>query len=533
MVAFVVYVMKWAFTLTLLYSLYGLLLRRETFHGVNRVVLLSVLFLAMVLPFCRVSTEHVTFMSRQVSEVEQAVGEFVSAAAVAESSDSPVSVVAPAVQLSLWPRLLVGGYMVGVVVCFAGWLLSLLSLVRVIRRGRRVQVEGLPSGVRVVVNESLPMSCSWMRWIVLSRSEAARRGHPVLEHELSHVRLGHSWDMLFCEFTARMLWFLPFAWMLRKDMRDLHEYQADRQVLRTGIEEEAYQHLLIRHAAGKRTVTAANSFDHSSVKKRLVMMCRRPSTRRAALKAVYLLPLAGLAVTAFARPTLVSDLRQVLDREASVAPLLSPVALAKSVETVRQEPEPVAPAAPVEEEAVAEAPAEEVAPQPEEMTDMVLDTLPAIHVGAKAVPAVAADKPAPAEDGPVEVRRIAAAPITPEEFFRMQYDCWIEQRDGETYVKWFYYVRKEEEPIQLDGEKCFISDMKTGDRYMCRRIEGYPDKKINIRLMHYKGSVVQFTLVFPPLEDGVKKIAIFRPGQRLVGPVKLKKIVREVPKIIR
>ena len=115
----------------------------------------------------------------------------------------------------------------------------------------------------------------------------------------------------------------------------------------------------------------------------------------------------------------------------------------------------------------------------------------------------------------------------------MQYDCWIEQRDGETYVKWFYYVRKEEEPIQLDGEKCFIRDMKTGDRYMCRRIEGYPDKKINIRLMHYKGSVVQFTLVFPPLEDGVKKIAIFRPGQRLVGPVKLKKIVREVPKIIR
>ena len=101
MVAFVVYVMKWAFTLTLLYSLYGLLLRRETFHGVNRVVLLSVLFLAMVLPFCRVSTEHVTFMSRQVAEVEQAVGEFVSAAAVAESSDSPVSVVAPAVQLSL------------------------------------------------------------------------------------------------------------------------------------------------------------------------------------------------------------------------------------------------------------------------------------------------------------------------------------------------------------------------------------------------------------------------------------------------
>jgi len=59
MVAFLIYIMKWALTLTLLYSLYGLLLRRETFHGFNRAVLLSILCLGMLLPLGRIETGHV------------------------------------------------------------------------------------------------------------------------------------------------------------------------------------------------------------------------------------------------------------------------------------------------------------------------------------------------------------------------------------------------------------------------------------------------------------------------------------------
>lgn len=523
MVAFLIYIMKWALTLTLLYSLYGLLLRRETFHGFNRAVLLSILCLGMLLPLGRIETGHATFLSQHVNDMETAIYEFATAETVTE--DGKVS--APGRVLALWPRVLVIVYVSGIVVCFVGYLFSLWSLSRMIVRGRRMQLDGLPRGVRVVLNRTLPTSCSWMRWIILNREDMARRGHPIVEHELAHVRLRHSWDMLFCELTICMLWFLPFVWMLCKDLRDLHEYQADRQVLRRGVAEEDYQCLLIRNAAGGKALTATNSFNHSSIKKRLVMMCRHPSTRKAALKAVYLLPLMGFVVTAFARPSLMEDIRHTLNKEEAAAPLLSPVALVESsVSGTPVEPE-------VWEEVIEEKP-EDV--QPEEPAEPI-DSMPAVE--PEPAPAVAEPRTesepevTPVKNGPVEVRRITTAPVTAEEFFKMDPYFWIEEVDGETHLTWLKYIKDDEEHIEIDAERCWLGDADTGDRYMCRWIEGYADKKVDIKLMHHKRSVVQFTLVFPPLEESVKRILFVHPGTNSLTVYKLKKVRREVPKIIR
>ena len=55
MAAFIIYIIKWAVALTMLYSLFGLFLKRETLHGFNRVVLLAILVASMVLPMCQVN----------------------------------------------------------------------------------------------------------------------------------------------------------------------------------------------------------------------------------------------------------------------------------------------------------------------------------------------------------------------------------------------------------------------------------------------------------------------------------------------
>ena len=188
MAAFLVYILKWALTLTLLYSLYGLLLRKETFHSFNRVVLLGILCLSFMIPLFPLETGHATVVSRQMDEVEAVVYELMSV-----GTDGGADV--PAASFAWWPRVFAWVYLLGVVVCFGNYFCSLFSLVWVIVRGRRLRVEGLPAGVRVVWNVRLPISCSWMCWVILNEAAAARRGHPVMEHELAHVRLGHSWDM--------------------------------------------------------------------------------------------------------------------------------------------------------------------------------------------------------------------------------------------------------------------------------------------------------------------------------------------------
>ena len=527
MATFLVYVTEWALTLTLLYSLYGLLLKRETFHDINRGILLLILCLSALLPLCPVETEHASTLSQQLDVIETTIYESVSATPATMSAGSTQATIS----LSLWPRVLAWVYITGAAVCMGHYLLSLASLARLITRGHRIHTKGMPRGVRVIYSAGLPVSCSWMCWIMTGSKETARRGNPILEHELAHALLGHSLDMLLCELTARLLWFLPFAWMLRKDLRDVHEFQADRRVLRSGVEEEGYQHLLIRHAAGSHAPTVFNSFAHSTIKKRLVMMYRRPSTRKAALKTIYLLPLVLIAVTAFARPTAVEEIRQTLVKEEAAAPLLSPTALKESVkpalETMEEKameesvPEPIM--AQETPDTIKETPTMSLPETPAEIQPANTSTAPP----AQATPAM--QKPAAS---PKAASRVTLAPITQEEYWQMGRDFWIEQRDGETYVTFLRRINGSEEHISLDGQDFKLRDMKSGDTYICRRIEGYDNKRVDITVRNYQNTIAAFTLVFPPLKKEVKKIQLRHPGMRSEKSFKLKETLREQHKTI-
>ena len=120
--------------------------------------------------------------------------------------------------------------------------------------------------------------------------------------------------MLLCEFTCRMLWCVPFAWMLRQDLRDVHEYQADRSVLSGGINEEEYQLLLIRKATVTGLQPVVNALNQSPIKRRFKMMYTKPSRRWVALKATYLLPLTALALVSLARPQTMKDIERQVDK---------------------------------------------------------------------------------------------------------------------------------------------------------------------------------------------------------------------------
>ena len=523
MATFLVYVAEWALTLTLLYSLYGLLLKRETFHDINRGILLLILCLSALLPLCPVETEHASTLSQQLDVIETTIYESVSATPTSIGTESTQATLS----LSLWPRVLAWVYIAGAIICMGHYLLSLASLARLITRGDRVQAKGMPRGVRVIYSAGLPVSCSWMCWIMTGSMETARRGNPILEHELAHVRLAHSLDMLLCELTARLLWFLPFGWMLRKDLRDVHEFQADRKVLRSGIEEEGYQHLLIRHAVNQQAPSVANSFAHSTIKKRLVMMCRRPSTRKAALKTIYLLPLVLIAVTAFARPTAVEEIRQTLVKEEEAAPLLSPTALTESVKPAKEEPkEPVEEAMTEQQTALSETPT-----ATEETFAVSLPKAPEPIMPVK-VPTAPPSPAAPAASPKPAASRVNLAPITQEEYRRLGRDFWIEERDGETYVTFLRRINSSEEHISLDGQDFRLRDMKSGDTYICRRIEGYSDKQVDITVRNYQNTIAAFTLVFPPLKKSVKEIQLRHPGMRSEKSFKLKETLREQHKTI-
>ncbi|MGM9797315.1 MAG: M56 family metallopeptidase [Parabacteroides sp.] len=133
----------------------------------------------------------------------------------------------------------------------------------------------------------------------------------ILAHEQAHIRMRHTWDLLFTELFLWFQWFNPAAWLLRQELQALHEFEADAAVVGMGYDSKEYKLLLIEKAVGTSRYTLANSFNHSSLINRITMMQKRKSNPWARMKYLFVLPVAATAVAAFARPEISRQMAEI------------------------------------------------------------------------------------------------------------------------------------------------------------------------------------------------------------------------------
>ena len=229
--AFLIYDAKVAVALLVFYLFYRFLLKKETFHRFNRVVLVGTAVLSFLLPLC-IITIH------KPMEMEPVVPEPVVVAADMAAQES-VPLVEP--NLPWWPVALTILFWAGVAFVLARVLISILSILRIIRQGEPVREE---DGCRILVTERNIDPFSWMKYIVLSRKDWEIPHESILAHEKAHIAYGHSIEILLVDVLSALQWFNPAIWMLRADLKELHEYEADDAVLRAGANLREYQFLL-------------------------------------------------------------------------------------------------------------------------------------------------------------------------------------------------------------------------------------------------------------------------------------------------
>ena len=282
MMDFLIYEGKVAAALLVFYLFYRFLLKKETFHRFNRVVLVGTAVLSFLLPLCIITIRRPMEMAPAASEPMIV-------------SELPEMEMAPIAQASepWWPLLLTILFWTGVAFVLARVLVSILSIVRIIRQGEKVREE---DGCRIIVTERSVDPFSWMRYIVLSRKDWELPHKSILAHEKAHIAYGHSLEVLLVDILSALQWFNPAIWMLRADLKELHEYEADDAVLRAGANIKEYQYLLIRKAVSKSGYSVANSFNHSILKNRITMMSKSKSPLSRGLRALYLLPLVCLSI---------------------------------------------------------------------------------------------------------------------------------------------------------------------------------------------------------------------------------------------
>ena len=331
MAAFVVYLLKSALILALLVSLFMLFMSKETFHRFNRYIMLAIVALSLFLPLVDVglntplqgmfaaleeSIEGGKEALSPVTEEPVAMLLLDGSSGVGETGHGVVPVqenpalgtpqpVAPLTPEEpggqpLWLLISLAIYMIGVAFLLLRLLFMYLQVARIIARSRVVDssLYGC-KGIRLCVHNGDEKPFSWFRWVVVGESDLEDGVREILIHETAHARAGHSWDIVLADAVIILQWFNPLAWIMKSNLKDIHEFEADEAVIDSGVNARQYQLLIIKKAVGARLYSIANSFNHSLTKKRITMMCKEKSKKWRCAKALYILPVAAVAALSF------------------------------------------------------------------------------------------------------------------------------------------------------------------------------------------------------------------------------------------
>ena len=298
--------------LTMLYLPYMLLLRRESFFRFNRIVLLGILLLSLILPLC-----NIPWMSLDHKPVVQAAQLQMLELGIPVHVLPEVQVVANNMAVNENPRfsvfMLVSViYIMGMIVLLAMRLWQITRLQYGLKQGALWQDD--KQGVCIYCHSGDVAPFSWMRNIVINEKDYDEAGREIILHEMGHIHNRHSWDVVLLTLVQMLQWWNPLVYVLGISLRDVHEYEADDHVLRQGVSARGYQLLLIRKAVGSGSYTFANSFDHSLTKKRITMMKKSKSNPWMKSKALYVIPVAALALSAFATPKFVAPIEETVTK---------------------------------------------------------------------------------------------------------------------------------------------------------------------------------------------------------------------------
>ena len=214
-----------------------------------------------------------------------------------------------------WKSIFTFLFCFGAILVLSNALLAVTRLLMRIRHGSKKRLTG--GNVLIICDEDITPHC-WFKYIFLSRNDQESMSSEdlrlVLSHERAHAILHHSLDILLIELATTLQWYNPAIWMLRRELSTVHEYEADKAVLDSGIDAHRYKYLLVNNTAIALGYSIACRLTTSSLRSRISMMSRPAGNKMSAAKGIYLIILIPLYIILTAN----SDYRVVLDKHAKI-----------------------------------------------------------------------------------------------------------------------------------------------------------------------------------------------------------------------
>ena len=277
----------------LLYGYYSLFLRNRRFHRYNRFYLLIAAALAVSTPFISIPLQLPA--QPQNGAVLVKTLRVITGGSWAEQEAGPASP-APGGWLSLSKAagLL---YAAGLIICLLGLLRSLIYITRIRRKYPCERIDN----IRFYDTTEPGTPFSFFRLIFWNRQIPfnTKQGQQIFRHELYHVKQQHSSDILFMELLCCIAWFNPFFFLVKKELKAIHEFLADEYAVSQNNRLD-YAELLVVHALEQKKAGLLHPFSQHQIKRRIMMITKSNSLRRGWLSRAMVLPLLLVLFSAFA-----------------------------------------------------------------------------------------------------------------------------------------------------------------------------------------------------------------------------------------
>ena len=263
-----------AATVAVLWLVYRFLFRNSNRLYFNRFFLLTSMLLALAMPLLGLLSG---IEVPQMATLKQNLFGGTLLNEVIVTSDGqpmlPEVIVTTSTQsrFSLW-QVIVGIYLIGVGVMTLLFLIKLGKLVVLIIRSPKRKM----SGCTAVFTGREQGSFSFFRYAFFPNENM---DPDIMRHEMSHISHHHSWDILFAEVMMILQWFNPFIYLYKKELQSLHEYQADRDVVATGVDKKNYMMLILQQCTAVDFSGMSNNFSLILTKKRIKMITRNEKAK--------------------------------------------------------------------------------------------------------------------------------------------------------------------------------------------------------------------------------------------------------------
>lgn len=288
-----------AATVVVLWLVYRLLFRNSNRLHFNRFFLLTSMLLALVMPLLGLlsgievpqmaTLKQQLFNGIMLNEVIVTPdGQPVLPEVTVTTSTTPS-------RFSVW-QVMGGIYLLGVGVMTLLFLIKLGRLVALIIRSPKRKMDGFTA----VFTGKDQGSFSFFRYAFFPSENV---DPDIMRHEMSHIEHHHSWDILFAEVMMILQWFNPFIYLYKKELQSLHEYQADRDVVATGVDKKNYMMLILQQCTAVDFSRMSNNFSLILTKKRIKMITRNEKAKGLWWRLLATLPVMAILMIANTKVT--------------------------------------------------------------------------------------------------------------------------------------------------------------------------------------------------------------------------------------